>query len=297
MATSLWRFWQARNHLSEGRSWLVAPADLEEEGGPELAIRVHVAASRVAWKQADFSEGLARAEAAYEIASRTADDRLFALAGENLGVVVSFGDAARGHEILSECVRRFRRVSDEVGLASALNNLGYACLVLGKVEEAADAIDESILLSRATGNGYGLAYALHSRGLRRDRPREGTRAPGLRSRRRCSSLMICAISQASGTRSRGLDYCAGAAGALHTAVVLWAAADELRERVGFDIQAVQNGQPVEHGLREAARPHVETMLGEADVASAQREGRALGLEAAIELALGPTGFPAGNSDG
>ena len=78
MATSLWRFWQARNHLSEGRSWLVAPADLEEEGGPELAVRVHVAASRIAWKQADFSEGLARAEAAYEIASRAADDRLFA---------------------------------------------------------------------------------------------------------------------------------------------------------------------------------------------------------------------------
>ena len=100
-----------------------------------------------------------------------------------------------------------------------------------------------------------------------------------------------------GDSLEGLGLCAGAAGALHIAVVLWAAADELRERVGFDIQAVQNGQPVEHGLREAARPHVETMLGEADVASAQREGRALGLEAAIELALGPAGFPAGNSDG
>ena len=285
MATSLWRFWQARNHLSEGRSWLVAPADLEEEGGLELAVRVHVAASRIAWKQADFAEGLARAEAAYEISSRAADDRLFALAGENLGVVVSFGDATRGHAILVECVRRFRRVSDEVGLASALNNLGYACLVLGKVDEAASAIDESILLSRATGNAYGLAYALHSRGcveIARERY-ESARSPLEEA-----LLLFDDLRDLSGVGDslEGLGHCAGAAGAAHIAVALWAAADELRERVGFDIQAVQNGQPVEHGLREAARPHLEAMLGEADVVSAQREGRALSLEAAIELAIG-----------
>jgi predicted ATPase len=285
MATSLWRFWQARNHLSEGQSWLIAPADLEADAGPELAVRLHIAASRMAWKQADFAEGLGRAETAYEIASRAADDRLLALAGENLGVVVAQGDAARGHVILAACVRRFRCAGDEVGLASALNNLGYTCLGLGKLEEAAAAVDESILLSRSAGNAYGLAYALHTRGfLEIARGRHESARSALEE----ALVLFHELRDlpSVGDTLDGLGHCAGAAGATREAVVLWAAADAVRERAGFDLQTLEDGNPVESALRTAVRPSLEAMLGADGVASAQQEGRALGLADAIDLALG-----------
>ena len=295
MATSLWRFWQARNHLSEGRSWLIAPADIEVDGGHEVAVRLHIAASRMAWKQADLLDGLTQAEKACEIASRAADDRLLALAGENLGVVVALDDTARGHRILVECVRRFRRANDEVGLASALNNVGYACLALGKVEEASTSLGESILLSRSTGNAYGLANALDSRGYLEI---ARGRYESARSHLEEALLLFHELHDLSsvGNTLDGLGHCAGATDDVRKAVVLWAAADVLREGAGFDAQALENGLPVEHALRESARPRIEAMLGEDGVVSAQREGRALALTDAIDLALGRAELPAQNSD-
>jgi len=78
---------------------------------------------------------------------------------------------------------------------------------------------------------------------------------------------------------------------VHKALALWSAADAVRERAGFDVQALEQGLPVEQGLREAARPRLEAMLGEDGVASAQQEGRALGLADAIDLALGRAELP------
>ena len=249
----------------------------------------------MAWKQADLSDGLARADTAFEIASRAGDDRLLASAGENLGVVVALDDAARGHGILVECVRRFRGASDDVGLASALNNLGYACLALGRFEEASTALGESILLSRAAGNAYGLANALHTHGLAEI---ARGRHDSARSLLEEALLLFHDLHDlpSVGDTLDGLGHCAGATGAVRKAVVLWAAADAARERAGFDAQALEDGWPVENALRQAARPRIDTMLGEDDVASAQRAGHVLGLTDAIDLALGRTALPAESFD-
>ena len=285
LATALWRFWEPRNLLTEGRKWLSASPDLELVAGPSVAVRLHVAASRMAWKQRDTEDGMIRARTAYEVAARAADDALLALAGENLGVVVGFDDPARGRELLVECIDHARHAGDEVMLASVLNNLAYTCLELRDFERAAAAVDESIQLSRTTGNAHGLAYALHTKGflaLLEDRT-ETARAALEEALVAFQELGDLA---STGDSVDGLAQCFAAEGDASTAATLWAAADGVRERAGFEMQ------PVEAELRAVAQSRVERRLGRAAFTSAWEHGLTLSLDAAVGYALGRAELPA-----
>lgn len=279
MATSLWRFWQARNHLTEGRSWLTVPGDIEQVGGSEVAARLNVAASRMAWKQGDLGAGRNYAEAAYDVAVRANDGALLALAGENLGCVVAFTELQPGCDLLAESVTYFRRVGDHVGLASALNNLGCIQSELGQLEEAASSIEESIRVSRRTGNAYGLGSALHSLGYVNLFQAAFEKARPLLAE---ALLLFRDLGDvaAVGDTLEGLGHCAEAAGETYKAAVLWAAGEALRERGGFEVDLM------ERALGDVAQPRVEAQLGARAFATAWEEGRGLSLDAAIAVVLG-----------
>ena len=59
-------------------------------------------------------------------------------------------------------MRRFREVRDDVGLASALNNLGGVRLELGQSDDARSSLEESARLHRGTGNAAGLRLTLQT---------------------------------------------------------------------------------------------------------------------------------------
>ena len=279
MAISLWRYWQNRNHLVEGRNWLNAAADVEQTAMPELTTRFYVAASRLAWKQGDFAAGLASAQVAYDIAAGTNDAALFALAGENLGNAVSLsGDLQRGRDLLVECVDRFREVRDEVGLASALNNLGSAQLEFGQFDDARSSLEESTRLHRETGNAAGLKLTLHTLGYLAVGERSFDDARRLLEESLVLSRDLEDVAGV-GDALEGLGHVAEGTGDALRAVVLWGAGAAFREHAGF------GDQPLEHGFLDMARPRVTARLGAEGFASAWEEGCRMSLDEAVEFAL------------
>ena len=279
MAISLWRYWQNRNHLVEGRTWLNGAEDVEQTVVPELAARFYVAASRLAWKQGDFAAGLASAEIGYVIAAETNDAALIALSGENLGNAVGLtGELERCRDLLVESVRRFREVRDDVGLASALNNLGGVRLELGQTDDARSSLEESASLHRGTGNAAGLRLTLQTLAYLELRERSFEDAGRLLEESLQLSRDFEDIAGV-GDALEGLGHVAEGTDGPDRAVVLWAAGAALRGHAGF------GQQPLEQAFLDMAAPRVKARLGEEKFASAWEAGSAMTLDEAVEYAL------------
>ena len=278
LAAPLWRFWEARGHVREAQRWLKPEVTVGSDGSSALATKANVAASRVAWKQGDLLTGRAYAERAVEIARGSGRAALMGVAYENLGCVVGFDDMSAGCELLAESVAHFRSAGDTAGIASALNNLAYGLIELGRGEAAAQAFEESIELWRELGSPLGLAFVLHTRAYAELRDGAYGRA---RVTLEEALTLFGDLDDVAGIGDTidGLAHCANADGDVRRAVVLWSAGDALRARGGFEIQAI------ERRLRSTTLPAAEAILGPEGFATAWEEGQALSLDEVVGLAL------------
>lgn len=146
LAGALWRFWQVRGHLGEGRAWLERLLVTDRPTEPTIA----------------------RARALNAIGFLT----------------FLQGDYTTSRPLLAESVEIWRALDDRRGLVEVLTNLGVLLRCVGEGAEARRSLEESIAVSRALGEraweGRGLnklarltfyegdlaaAHALHEEGL------------------------------------------------------------------------------------------------------------------------------------
>jgi predicted ATPase/class 3 adenylate cyclase len=138
MVETLWRYWHARGHLSEGRRRVeetIRRFDTasEGEGSPKLPI----AAGTLARAHGDyptaatwFTTALERARAGDDLGSEAA-------ALNNLGsVALSQGDHRRAGELFARSLDASRSLRDGPREAAALSNLGAVAHYLGEIDKA-----------------------------------------------------------------------------------------------------------------------------------------------------------------
>ncbi len=166
IATSVWRLWQARGYMTEGRDYLarleaVAAADCD----PALRLRARRVAGNLAYYQAD----MVSASRLYEAA--LADARALALADDiaallnNLALLdMNHGHPGAAYDRLRESLALRRAADDEQGLAGALGNLGLAAWYRGQLDAAVEYLDEGNALLRAMGDHWTLGATLTSMG-------------------------------------------------------------------------------------------------------------------------------------
>lgn len=165
LAGALWRFWEARGHLTEGRGWLERALTAPPEAlGPTRA-KALAGAGALARLQGDAH----RAEAAYEESlahSRAADDRwAVAAALTNLGTLAKDrGNFPAAVACFEEGIALFRHLTDQHGLAAALATLGNLLRAQGQFERASALYGESLALHRALGDRRGVAALLNNLG-------------------------------------------------------------------------------------------------------------------------------------
>jgi predicted ATPase/class 3 adenylate cyclase len=123
-AGALWRFWQQRGHLAEGRRWLAEA----------LAIPSGQAATA------------ARAKA---------------LTGA--GGIAWWSDQAAAHAFYDEALAIERELGDPARLAEALYNQAFAVAAEHDLEAAARLLDESLALFRQVGDEHGVVRVLAMR--------------------------------------------------------------------------------------------------------------------------------------
>jgi len=162
---SLWRFWQMRGHLHEGRALLerilAMPGASDHR---QRRMKALEALGGIAYWQGDMPGAQVYYDECLAEARASGDKRALtnALYNASFPVLVSRLDVTRGRALLEEAVPLFRELGDQRGLSQVLWGLGNLLSYEDRLDEAATALEEAIAAFRSTDNRFGLAWALHT---------------------------------------------------------------------------------------------------------------------------------------
>jgi predicted ATPase/class 3 adenylate cyclase len=280
LATAMGAYWGAAGYLSEGRAWLEDALARTGAAPPLLRARAMERAAQLAWRQADEAATRELAEAAIPALEEHGDRRLVALALSSLAIAAQWrGDHETEGRLLDRAEAIFREPGNEAGLASLLNNRGYAALVLGDPAGAEPFLRESLEVlpvDRAWDAlvllNLGLALFGQGRFDEAEDPFRDGLAMGSRDRNR--ETIFYAL--------EGLANVAAAHGDDLRAARLWSASEEIRERTGAKLARA------EQEVHDRMVPEARERAGETAFNRTWSEARLLSEEQAVALGLEKT---------
>jgi predicted ATPase/class 3 adenylate cyclase len=258
LGASLWRFWQMRGHLREGRE--VLERLLAAAGDVDPAVRAGAleAAGGLAYWTADMHGAERNYSACLEVRRDLGDRKEIAEATYNLAF--AFGmrtggeqDLERALGLIDESLALFRELGDEQGTAKALWGMGDMLYEADRIEEAEGPLVESLEVHRRLGNRFDEAWALFILGLARQKL---GRSPEARADLRRSLELLAEAGDTSGVPLAlgGLAAIAADEKEWQRAVRLAAAAQTLEEVGGGGLTGVN--EQIE-GWEELRRAHVD----------------------------------------
>jgi non-specific serine/threonine protein kinase len=163
LAGALWRFWQTRSYLSEGRGWLEEVLAKSGTSVMPAALRAHAlyGTGNLARMQGDFARAVVLLEESLAIYRDLGDKGRIAQSLDLLGFVASNqGDYARAVALHEESLALDRELGDKSGIASSLNGLGIVASNQGDYARAVALHEESLAISRYLGDKDTIAKTL-----------------------------------------------------------------------------------------------------------------------------------------
>ena len=318
LAAGLWRFWEIRGHLAEGRVWL--EAFLQATAGEVSALQAdaYTGAGILAFMLGDHAGASALHERSLELHRQVGGPDGIAFAANNLAnAAVLSGDYATARELYETVISWARERGDPRVLGFAIVNMAEAVALDGEPDAARTLYDEGIAAFREAGDRWAEAFALDNLGVmvaRQGGPEEAIQLHD----------QALAISRSIGDErgvARALAHLGDAAarsGDSERARSLYIESFEIRRALG-DLPGIASGMeklasvvidrdprtagvllgaaervrdliraPVPRAAREeyeALRNRVEEGLGEARFEEARGEGRRLSPEAVLARLL------------
>ncbi len=277
-AGALWRFWQQRGHLAEGRRWfaeiLAMPSGQEPTAARAKAL---IGAGGIAWWRQDRDAAGAFYAEAVAVERRLGEPARIAEALYNYAFFVAGDDLGSASRLLEESLGLFRQVGDERGVAQVLSLLVMPDARAGRWDPVIERLDELVAIWRRLGDRLHLAfdlvwvaYACGRAGRRAQARSAALEALGLfREADNATGLGIALLD---------LAFLATWEGRHRDAVTLAAANESLRRRVGGPPGAI--GGLMEGDPAAEARPH----LTEDEAERAWEEGLAMSVDEAVAFA-------------
>jgi predicted ATPase/class 3 adenylate cyclase len=282
-AGALWRFWQQRGHLAEGRAWfdevLAMPSG---QGSTSARAKALVGAGGIAWWQGDRESTGRLYEEALAIERNLRDPARIAEALYNMAFVTAGEDIEAAARLLDESLDLFRGVGDERGAAEVLTMLVIRDAEAGAWDRVVDRLEEVVAIWRRLADRLHLAFDLvwlafaYGRSGRTEEARSAA-LEALDLFRRADNATGIGIALVD------LAFLATWEGRHSDAVRLAAASESLKERVG--------GPPggfagiLDGDAAAEARVH----LPEEEANRAWEEGLAMSVDEATALARDGTG--------
>ncbi len=159
LACDLWRYWETRGHLTEGRRILAALLQQLHRGAPARR-RVLWVAGFLTLFQGDIPAARVLLEAGLSAAREAGDVTVEAWASSYLGRVWCYdGDPDRGHALARTALRLHREASNPLGVALALMQIGYIHMCAGEAEAAAHWFRECARACESSDNVWYHGYA------------------------------------------------------------------------------------------------------------------------------------------
>jgi predicted ATPase len=166
LGTALFRFWETREYLAEGRDRLGRLLKLAGAAAPTKArTRTLFAAGVLAGEQGDYASADTLISESQDIARQL---------GDKTGVAVSLnaravlardrGDIVIAHALFEESLVLWRELCDQKAVARSLSNLANVVKLLGDHDRAHSLYAECLSIFRGLGDRTGVAWSLNSQG-------------------------------------------------------------------------------------------------------------------------------------
>jgi predicted ATPase len=177
---ALFRFWETREYITEGRDRLGKLLKLEGPAAPSKAReRAVFSAGVLASEQADYASAAPLFKEALDIARQLGDKRGMAVSLNALGVNDrNRGQAAVAHSLFEESVTLWKELGDQKAVARSLSNLANVVKSQGDYARARALHEECLAIFSGLGDRTGVAWSLNSQGdvARDQRDTAGARA-------------------------------------------------------------------------------------------------------------------------
>jgi predicted ATPase len=163
MGAALFRFWETREHLAEGRNAISRLLALEGAAGrPKLRARLLFAGAVLAAAQCDFGSARPLFEESLETCVRLNDKRGVAVALNALAVNArDHGELAAASLLFEQCVAIWKDLGDPANIARTLSNLASVMKLQGEYERSSSLYDECLTTFRQIRDGEGVAWTLN----------------------------------------------------------------------------------------------------------------------------------------
>jgi predicted ATPase/predicted Ser/Thr protein kinase len=166
LGAALFRFWDTREYLAEGRAHLGKILELPGAAAPSNArMRVLFAAGVLAGTQGDYPAAKSLLQQSLTMARLLEDKRGLAVSINALAVVArDKGDLPASRELFEESLALWRELHDSLAVARALSNLAGVVKLQEDYTQAHLLYDECLAIFRELGDRTGVAWALNHQG-------------------------------------------------------------------------------------------------------------------------------------
>jgi predicted ATPase len=176
LAGSLWRFWEIRGYIVEGRTWLERALERRAEAPPSSRwLPLHGAGNLAAYQgdyetaQSCYRESLHLLQSLLpgleDPAALRSTQRGIANSLTNLGhTALLQGDYEQAVQFTQEALAIHRQLNNQIGMAITINNLATINLHQSRYSQAEALSTESLALYRTLGDERGIGWNLHRLG-------------------------------------------------------------------------------------------------------------------------------------
>jgi predicted ATPase/serine/threonine protein kinase len=166
IGAALFRFWETREHLREGRGVIARILALKGAAArPKLHARLRFAAGVLAGEQGDYGSAQHMFEDSLKTCLELNDNRGVAVALNALAVITrDRGEIAAASSLFERCVAIWKDLGDPADIARALSNLASVTKLQGECERASSLYDECLAIFRQIGDIAGVAWTLNYQG-------------------------------------------------------------------------------------------------------------------------------------
>jgi predicted ATPase len=166
LGTALFRFWESREYLAEGRDRLDKLLKLPGAAGPTKArARALFAAGVLAAEQSDFAPGELSLHESLGIARQLGDTQGVAVSLNALAVLSrDQGKVAAARSLFEESLALWRELGDQRAVARALSNLANVVKMEGDFPRVRSLYAECLSIFQELGDRTGVAWALDYQG-------------------------------------------------------------------------------------------------------------------------------------
>jgi predicted ATPase len=166
LGTALFRFWEVREYLAEGRDRLGRLLKLAGAAAPTKArARTLFAAGVLASEQGDYASADALIGESQNIARQLGDKTGVAVSLNALAVLArDRGDIVIAHSLFEESLVLWRELVDQKAVARSLSNLANVVKLQGDYDRAHSLYGECLSIFQGLGDRIGVAWSLNYQG-------------------------------------------------------------------------------------------------------------------------------------